>query len=113
MLSLQNLFIDNHYCGKIKLLSGFTERLRGFIGYPSPPGFGLFFQKEQSVHMCFMRFPLLIIVLNKDSLIIDSYILKPWQFGKWHFNSAAIIEIPDISLFQQCRQGKKVTLTTP
>lgn len=113
MLSLQNFFIDKHYCGKIQILSGFTERLRGFIGYSSPPEFALLFQKEYSVHMCLMRFPLLIIILNKESLIIDSYILKPWQFGKWHFNSAAIIETPDISLSKQCSRGKKVIITTP
>ena len=96
---------------KYKICNSFWERARGFIGLKEPVDYALLFPKEKCVHMFFMRMPLLIIALDTDNRILDTYILKPWQIGKWHAQAAAILEISDLRFTKHCLIGKRLTLT--
>ena len=95
---------------KYKVCTSFWSRTRGFIGLKEPVDYALFFPKEKCVHMFFMHIPLLIVALDAEQRVLDAYVLKPWQVGKWHAKAAAILEVSDLRFIKHFYPGKKVIL---
>lgn len=49
----------------------------------------------KSVHMCFMRYPLDIIFLDKDFYILHITAgLRPWRLSRWVPRARAVLECP-------------------
>ena len=75
---------------KLKVAKNFFSRLKGLIGKKSLPcGEGLLIAPCQSVHMCFMKFAIDVIFIDKNFVIKKiSENLKTWTgfgicFGAW------------------------------
>lgn len=65
---------------KIMIADSFLLRLRGLMGRKKlPKATGLLLAPCNSVHMCFMRFSIDVVYLNRDNTIIKVVKnLRPW-----------------------------------
>ncbi len=65
---------------EVAIADSFFMRLRGLMGRKTlPNASGLLLTPCDSVHMCFMRFPIDVVYLDKDLIILKVVKgLKPW-----------------------------------
>lgn len=68
----------------------------GLMGRPSlPPGEGLIIRPCSSIHTHFMRFPIDVIYVNKEDVVVGiDRQLKPWRFGRFYKQVSYVIELP-------------------
>ena len=110
---LKNHKINKSFClaledGKIvikdcKIADSFWKR---FVGLMGKKGLGieegLYLDKCSSVHMFFMRFPLDIIFLDKNSSVVKVYEgLKPWRVTKIVNKAKSVVELPKNTIQQK------------
>lgn len=88
-----------------KLCTSFWQRLRGFMFYRTPPGKTLILQNVKMIHMFFVFFPLGIIVVNKDNVVVDVFVIKPWHISKYYPAASFIIEIDELRSLNRIRIG--------
>ncbi len=74
----------------------FWTRLRGLIGRASlEPGEGLIIRPCKGVHMWFMRFPIDVIYVGEEDVVIDiDEALPPWRIGRPRPQARYVIELP-------------------
>jgi uncharacterized protein len=59
------------------------------------PGEGLWIVPSRGVHTCWMRFPIDIIALNHDGIVIDHVVnMKPWRIRLPRHGTAGVLELP-------------------
>lgn len=79
-----------------KVADTFLSRFRGLMGkHELLPGSGLLIIPCKSIHMLFMKFPLDIIFINRDNVVV--YIvegIKPWRVSKIIKNAHSVLELP-------------------
>lgn len=90
-----------HSSSKLKLASNvrvaksFLSRLKGLMFIEEMKGFdGLLIEPCNSIHNCFVRFPLDVIFLSKENKvvhIIKSF--KPWRFSLIYWRSVKVLEL--------------------
>jgi uncharacterized membrane protein (UPF0127 family) len=97
---------------QVKAATTFGTRLRGFMFRASPaPYDGLFIPWSNSVHNCFVRFPLDVIFLGRDHSI--KKILRgfrPWRFSWIYFSAAHVLELPAGALPEEAAPGDRLQL---
>jgi uncharacterized membrane protein (UPF0127 family) len=74
----------------------FIKRFIGLMGKENlPEGGGLLITPCNSIHMFFMNFPLDIVFINKDRIIVHLIEnIKPWQVSKVVFDARSTLELP-------------------
>lgn len=81
---------------KLQIADNFWQRLKGLIGKKEfKDGEGLYLTPCSSVHSFWMRFPIDVVYLDKESKVI--YIIenmKPCQMGKVIKRAASVLELP-------------------
>ena len=79
---------DNHW-----------SRLRGLIGTPPAnfqQGRGLWIVPSRGVHTLGMRFPIDVIYLTRDNIVLHlEPSLAPWRFAPMRFQAASVLELPE------------------
>jgi len=62
----------------IKIADTFLRRLRGYMFYKQPPVSGLVIKPCNSIHTYFMKFPIDVLFIDKDGLVLSkcSYLKK-------------------------------------
>lgn len=91
-------------------------RLRGLLG-TSPDDFrngcGLWIVPCHGVHTLAMGFPIDVIYLDRDRIVIHiERELKPWRFAPVRVQAASVLELPSQSLAQTGTQaGDKIEIT--
>ena len=87
---------------RIGLADSWVARLRGMLARPEPaPGGGLFLTPCRSVHMFGMRFPLDVLFLDREGVVVAVYpSLAPGSRTGWHRNAAHALELPSGALSQ-------------
>ena len=71
------------------------SRLIGLIGRRSlPPGSALIIPGCNQVHTFGMRFPIDVLFLNEDNVILAAETLRPWKMSKRHPGASKVIELP-------------------
>ena len=80
----------------IKMADSFFTRLKGFMFRKDPiNNEGIWIIPCNAVHMCFMRFPLDIVLLNKQNEVVGIYhYLKPWRMTKPVKAAHSTLELP-------------------
>src|SRR5690349_18980485 len=75
-------------CAHLERAGGMTGKSRGLLGRERlEPGSGMLFEAGwlepfMCMHMMFMRFPIDVVFLNRDDVVIRiNHILKPWRFS--------------------------------
>ena len=74
------------------------SRLRGLMGTDAsnfPPGKGLWIVPCRGVHTLGMRFPIDVVYLNGDRVIVHiQEQLRPWRLAALRLNAATVLELP-------------------
>jgi uncharacterized membrane protein (UPF0127 family) len=74
------------------------SRLRGLTGIGQTaflPGQALWIVPCRGVHTLAMRFPLDLIYLDRDGVVVDvRAMVPPWRFAPIHFHAASVLELP-------------------
>ena len=74
------------------------SRLRGLVGTGQPgfsAGQALWIVPCRGVHTLAMRFPLDLIYLDRDGVVVDlRATVAPWRFAPIHFHAASVLELP-------------------
>ncbi|HXX27557.1 MAG TPA: DUF192 domain-containing protein [Terriglobales bacterium] len=62
-------------------------------------GDGLWIVPCRGVHTLAMRFPIDVVYLNSNRLVVHmEYNLKPWRLGRIRFEAASVLELPPETL---------------
>lgn len=81
---------------RVRVAERFWDRLRGFLGRPSPArGDGLLLRPCAAVHMFGMRFPLDLVFLSDDATVIHvKEALQPWRRTSRIPGATSVLELP-------------------
>ncbi len=80
---------------KLELAANPLRRMVGLLGRPSlAEGGGMRFQPASSIHTLFMRFPIDVLFLDKDELVLKRvHSLQPWRFAAAR-GAKYVVELP-------------------
>ena len=94
MVHLINIYRDNELLfSRVKVADDFGTRLRGLMFYREMPGIGgLLLFPCQMAHLFWMRFPLDLIYLSREKVVINIETKGPNQVGRFVKNSYYILE---------------------
>lgn len=83
------------FLGNVKIAESFIARLIGLMFSNSISGFdGLLIKKCNSVHTCFMKYPIDVIFLSKEMKVIKIIRnMKPWRFSLIYFRACQVLEV--------------------
>lgn len=89
------LLIDSQEIIEVKIASSTFSRMMGLMG-KSNIDYALFFNHCNNIHTFFMKEPIDVIYIDKESKIIymDNPI-NPWKMGKIIKKSKSLIELPE------------------
>jgi uncharacterized membrane protein (UPF0127 family) len=93
----------------IRWMNNFWGRLKGLMFAKEMIGDGLLIDPCNSIHNCFVRFPIDVIFLdseNKIVKIIRSF--KPWRFSWIYFRAVKVIELPAGKIPVNISEGDEV-----
>ncbi len=78
------------------LAVGFWDRLVGLLGRAAlPEGAGLWLQPCNSVHMWFMRFPIDVVFVSAEGVVVAVVpTLRPWAMTRPYFGATGALELP-------------------
>ncbi len=94
--------------------TSFWRRLRGYIFYKSSKleFDGLFFQRSNCIHNCFVRFPIDAVFVNKEFEIVEILReFKPWRFSRIYFKASHVFKFPSETINDSISIGDKLTCT--
>ncbi|RPF53958.1 DUF192 domain-containing protein [Aquisalibacillus elongatus] len=93
---LRNLSTDVEIAHSIKSAYTFSKRLRGLMFTKElASGYGLHILPCQSVHTHFMRYPIDVVYVNQDLVVVDiDENLPPGKFGKRRRSARSVLELP-------------------
>jgi uncharacterized membrane protein (UPF0127 family) len=91
------------------------SRLRGLMGTDAanfPAGKGLWIVPCRGVHTLGMRFPIDVVYLNGDKVIVHlEENLRPWRVAAVRLNAATVIELPSSTVRQtQTTVGDQIAI---
>lgn len=80
---------------KVKEADSFVTRFKGLmLRKQLEEGEGLLLRKCGSIHTCFMRFPIDVIYLSADNVVLDMETVSPWRMGKMIRGAKNTLELP-------------------
>jgi len=96
---------------EVFVAESFSKRLMGlmFRGKMSPLT-ALVIRPCNSIHTFFMRFPIDVLFVSKDSEVVAIlHGIKPWRLSKIYLNSRFVVELPEGSALRSgIRVGDKI-----
>lgn len=99
---------------KIKIADSFTKRLKGLMFRKDPlVEEGLWITPCNSIHMCFMHFPIDAVFINQTGRIVTMVEdLKPWKFVKPIKEAHSVVELPAGTIKKlSLKQGESINLS--
>src|SRR5204862_1962832 len=82
-------------CERCEIPKSSFARMRGLLGRSGlEPGSGMLIDAAPSVHMFFMRFPIDVVFLDRDRMVVRVvHALKPWRVAGAR-RAVAALELP-------------------
>lgn len=76
--------------------TNFWSRMKGLLFHKTPiVDEGLLISKCNSIHMFFMRFPIDVVFLNQNNIVVKVVLnLKPWQIVSPVHTADSTLELP-------------------
>ncbi|MDD5748350.1 MAG: DUF192 domain-containing protein [Actinomycetota bacterium] len=114
-LLVENISNGEIIARKTRIATKTKERMRGLIGRESlAGGEAMLFPGCSQIHTFFMRFPIDVIFVGKDGLILKSYReLAPWRVTTISTQSAFALEMPPGTLqSSRTNEGDSIRLRT-
>jgi uncharacterized protein len=95
-----------------RVATRFWSRFRGLmLAPPLQPGSGLIIMPCSSIHTQFMRFPIDILYVNKQDVIIGiDRGLRPWRIGRFYKKVHYVVELPAGGA-EGCQVGDKLEIS--
>ena len=95
-MQLVNLTNGTVLAHRIEVANSFKKRLRGLIGRSAlKQGEAMVLLPCKSVHTCFMKFPIDVVFVNKEDVVIRVIeSLKPFMFSPIIPHSHIVFELP-------------------
>ena len=90
----------------------FWPRLIGLmLARPLPAGAGLVIVPCSSIHTQFMRFPIDVLYVNKEDVIVGiDRNLRPWRIGGFYKKVHYVVELPAAGA-EACQVGDKLDIS--
>lgn len=87
------------------------KKYLGLIGRRSlPEGDAWLFERCQRVHTWFMRFPVGVVFVGKDGIVVSAEILRPWKMSARAVSACSALELsPDIVLQGRILPGRRLS----
>ncbi|MDF2590730.1 MAG: hypothetical protein K0S75_196 [Clostridia bacterium] len=94
---LYNVNKENIVLENLKLANGFFEKFRGLMGRKRlNKSEGLMILSCNSIHTCFMKFPIDVLFLNMDHEVIAMRKeVKPWRMVNFVKKAYITVEMPE------------------
>ncbi len=91
----------------IKVASRFFERLIGLMFVKEMKNMdGLLIENSNSIHNCFVRFPIDVIFLNSELKVIKILSgFKPWRFSWIYWRASRVLELPTNTVPESVKVG--------
>lgn len=91
----------------IRLAENFLERLKGLMFIKEMKGFdGLLIKNCNSVHNCFVRFPIDVVFVDNEFKIVKILRnFRPWRFSWMYFKAKHALELPAGTVGNEIREG--------
>ncbi|WP_280770409.1 DUF192 domain-containing protein [Salipaludibacillus daqingensis] len=99
--------------GTVKKADTFATRLKGLMFRRKPiENEALWIKPCNSIHTCFMNFPIDVLFLDKNERIVHMIEnLKPWRFVPPVAHSKSVLELPKGTIQQEgLQKGEKLEL---
>jgi len=95
-MRVRNLTRDVDIVTSGRMATTFVERLRGLLGRPPlAEGEGLLLRPESSIHTFLMRFPIDVLYLDEENVVVAlEEAMPPQRLGPWVRNARAVLELP-------------------
>lgn len=95
-MKIENLTKGTTLVKNCKAANSFLTRFMGLMGKDSlPEESGLILTPCNSIHMFFMKFPLDIVFVDKNNMVVHVIeSIRPWKFSKIVSNGHSTIELP-------------------
>ncbi len=94
---------------KVKVADTYFKRLRGLLGKNRlEPGEGLLLTNCSSIHCFFMKFPIDVVYLSKDMVILGAETISPWRIGTIFHGTAHVLELEEGALGTQIKKGDQL-----
>lgn len=94
----------------LEVADTFMKRFKGLMFRSClPVGKALMLFNCSSVHTCFMRFPIDVVYLNRNYIIVGIETLRPWGIGKMLRGTKMIVEMNE-GAAKQLNVGEQLTL---
>ena len=99
---------SGHILGEnIKTAHKFFDRLIGLMFIKEMKGMdGLLIENSNSIHNCFVRFPIDVVFLNRELKVIKIIrSFKPWRFSWIYFGASRVLELPEGKIPENMKKG--------
>ena len=95
---------------EIKHANNMFSRLKGLMFIKEMKNMdGLLLEPGNSIHNCFVRFPIDVIFLSKRNEIVQIVRgFKPWRFTRIYFKARKVLELPNGSIPENIHVGDEV-----
>lgn len=70
---------------------------------------GLLLDPGNSIHNCFVKFPIDVIFLNRKNHIVKIIKgFKPWRFTRIYFTATKVLELPSGKIPEEVKEGDEL-----
>lgn len=92
-----------------KVCASIPSQFHGLM-FSKPKTLLFIFKKEKrlAIHTWFVFFPITLVFLDKNNLVIEVKIMKPWSVYRSKTKALKLIEIPNNS--QEFSEGQKIEI---
>jgi len=79
---------------RVRVASSLWARCVGLLATASlPADEGLWLTPCRSVHTFFMRFPIDVLFLDAQGIVLSKATLTPWRFSRWERHAQGVLEL--------------------
>ena len=97
---------------QVERATSMLARLKGLLGRDGlAPGHGLAIEPCTSIHTCFMRFPIDVLFVSREGLVVRAISnLPPWRVTRVYSRAALVVELPAGTIERaRVREGERVS----
>lgn len=113
---MKNYIIKRKQSGEVLLTAvplakSFYSRFRGLMGHTEKSfPMGLMIDRCNSIHTCFMRFPLDVYFLDQNNKVVRVvHQLKPWRLSPVVWSACRVLELP-AGKIPHLKQGEELEI---
>ncbi len=98
---------------KVKQADNFYTRLMGLMFTEKMDGYdGILFQPGNSIHTCFMRYPIDVVFLGENNEVVKVvHSMRPWRFTKMYLRAKKALELMAGTVPTDVKEGTRLEVS--